>query len=296
MCPELAALRAGYVLQELGHRQRSAWGRRSLAVQGVQPYLAALEEVLCARSDRLNQYQRAAVVELVERIDSRHEGACSTAVELFFTTVEAGGTKKEFEDRLPGSGEMAAWKNWQRTDWGQLQLLFQRITEPEAAWFRIGDRLGGYVAALREGSTAFPLSGGQWNDLYSGVDRLPERIRRSVERFFPTGYRSCLHLAAQLAGTYQGLCEALEGGLLETPVWDGVTLFYRGRRATPRPQSNSVIIPILDLFQQAGWPDSVPLPPGLQGDISQAFNHFNERGVIRLGLFRVRSGRRVRWL
>jgi hypothetical protein len=278
-------MKAGYLLQELRFAQVSAWGRRSLSARGVEPCLEAVEEILCALSDRLNDYQRETITELFDRVGSRHEGACLTAADLFIETMEEGGDKEVFEKRLVRGDEMTVWKAWQKTDWRQVHMLFQRITKREAGWFRIGDRLGGLVFQLLDGRKRLPLSDQQWDDLYSGVDLLSERISREVNAFFPCHYRSHLHLACQLVDTFRGLCNALQDpdqGLLALPCWDGNTVTYRGQKATTRRQSNSVIVPILDMLQVSDWPDSVPLPRDIEGGVSLALHHFNGQRVIHL--------------
>jgi hypothetical protein len=181
--------------------------------------------------------------------------------------------------------------------WADLRSMLAAVVGAEArlaAWFDIGDRLADVSWQAFEGRETLPLPAGRWDYVYAGVDRLSARERRIIGPFFPAGYNDGPHLACQLLGTYEGLCGLLEHNedhITSVPQWDGAAISYRGRRAVLRRQHNSVMCPILTAFERHGWPDSIPLPGGLKGDVKQAVYNFNKLGVIRLH----REGDELRW-
>jgi hypothetical protein len=285
MCPELAALRAGYHLQELRHRQTNTWGRTALAVNDVDSCLLALDTVLHSVSDRLNNYQRDSVLELEKLISSRHDAADQIVADIFIETMKEGNDRTVFKHRVATGDACNQLRGLEEQAWKRLRTLLRTITKKEAAWFEIGERLGELIFALLDNKYRMPLADGRWNALYAGVSKLSERVRRQVEAFFPHRYRSCAHLAYRLRGTYEGLCAVLEDpvqGLLALPECDGKTLTYRHRTCSPKAQSNSVIVPILNEFQRLGWPDSIDKPEGLKGDVKQALFHLSKTKVIHL--------------
>jgi hypothetical protein len=296
MSPELAAVQGGYFIQALGYHQRSAWGKRALRPQLVEACLTRLNDVVLTLSDRLNDYQSSMLRDLMTRIPERHDVAEEFVAQLFVDTIQEGGDLKLFRQRLDTSGDINVFREWQRQDWQQLHDLFEVLMKPEAPWFLIGDRLGDTIYALIAGTVQAPLSPPAWDDLYRGVQMLPPRLQSQVAVHFPRriGIASPVRLGCQLRSSYGGLCEALKTPetFFAVPHWDQVTLSFRGRTCSPRHQSNSVIIPILDEFERQKWRDTIDLPSSVKGDAKQAIYNFNQSWVIQLHMI---GHHRISW-
>jgi hypothetical protein len=260
MCEALAALRLGFLSRQIHYYQREP------DLAGVTAVLRETDRALYGLSSRMNGYQRSTVVELWKRLYDSHSVARRRL--------------------LDGLSEML--KKRQHEYWNDLRAMLAAIlakAQRLTAWFDIGDRLANVSAQLYEGELTVPLSARQWDYIYLGVDRLSNLERRIVRPFFPAGYNDNLHLACQLIGTYSGLCSLLQSvgdDITAIPKWNGTMISYRGRQAIVKRQHNSVIILILDAFEKLGWPDSVPVPRNVGGDVKQAIYHFNKLGVIRL--------------
>jgi hypothetical protein len=226
----------------------------------------------------MNNYQRSTIVELWRRLYD----SLSIAPERLLRCANVTGS---------------ILKMRQQELWNDLRAMLAAIIAGQprlGAWFDIGDRLADISWQVNEGRLPLPLTPQQWDFLYSVVDRLSRRERRIIRPFFPAGYNDGLHLACQLVGTYRGLCGLLQSvgdDILAVPKWNGMAICYRGRQAVMKRQANSVIIPILDEFEKAGWPEHLLLPKSLDGDVKQAVYHFNKLGVVRLS----QDGAGVRW-
>jgi len=297
MKEELAALQLGYLGQELRSRQQSAWHGVLHTVKEVEPCLHEIDEALSLLSRRMNDYQRAQVVEVWERVVARHNGACRHLAQVWMDLFAQVGedpeeARRRLADCIVSDETMEAWKTWQEEDWREVHYLLQGIVafdEKCGPWFDIGDHLGDVVFQLLDSRLAVPLSPQQWDYLYAGVDRLPLRVQRRLGVFFPQGYNDAHHLARQLAGTFHGICNLLAGedhGLDAVRKWDGTNLVYRNRREMLRVTRNSVIVPVLDELERQKWPEKpVALPPGVKGDVKQAIYNFNRQyQVVRLSL------------
>jgi len=306
MKEELAALRLGYLAQELRYRQRTVWSGILYQVKDVDACLHEIHQSLCLLSSRMNDFQRAEVVALRDRVAARHDGACRHLVQIWIELfAQVGEDPKEANRQLPGrvSSDEATegWNNWQEEDWREVQNLLQAVVGIEGQcgpWFAFGNNLGDVVFQLLENRLSVPLLPQHWDYLYAGVDKLPPRIQRRLNVFFPQGYNGAHHLALQLASTFQGLCNLLAGeeyGLDAVPRFDGVNLTFRNRQVTMRVLSKktSVMVPILNELERLGWPESgTSLPPGLKGDVKQAIYNFNkEYDIVRLTFV----GGKVRW-
>jgi hypothetical protein len=294
---ELAALRLGYLGQELCHRQRSALQAVLQEVKEVQTCLREIDQALALLSSRVNDYQRAQVADLWDRLASRHDGACGYVAQIWMELFAEVGedpekARRSLADRITSDDGIQAWKTWQEEDWREVHNLLQGVVAFDGKcgpWFETGHHLGDAVFRLLDNRLAVPLSPQAWDDLYAGVDRLPPRVQRRLGTFFPAGYNDAHHLALQLAGTFRGICALLDGeeyGLDAVPKWDGTNLIYRNRRATIRVTKNTVIVPVLDELERNHWPDRrVALPSGLRGDVKQAVYNFNKQyRLVRLTL------------
>jgi hypothetical protein len=252
----------------------------------------------------MNNYQRAQVVDLWDRVASRHEGTTRHLAQLWLDAIAQAGENAVEARRLlaasvSGGDEMKAWKTWQHDDWREVHSLLEGILAFDAKcgpWFEMGCHLGDTVFQLLDNRLAVPLTTQAWDYLYSGVDKLPPRVQRRLRVFFSKGYNDAHHLVCQLAATFGGICSLLDGeeyGLDAVPKWDGTNLVYRNRRATIRVTRNSVIAPVLNELEREAWPEKpVPLPRALKGDVKQAIYNFNRRYlVVTLSLV----GGEVRW-
>lgn len=222
MKPELAALRLGYLSQELRARQHSVVTEDDLLkIKEVQPCLVELNRTLNMLGSRLSGYHRTAFVELKQRLAASHEDQFEERISLL---DQAGA--------LPGEPQRCALQD---DHWADLQSLLQGVSEPDNAfgsWFVIGDHLGDVVFQLLENKLTVPLPPKQWDYLYEGVDRLPEPLRMRVETTFPVGYNSGAHLGLQLVTTFNSLCALLAEEDHKEPYWDASVgkLWYSRRR------------------------------------------------------------------
>jgi hypothetical protein len=278
MCEVLAALRLGFLSRQIRNLQEAMWTTQAPSLAAVTKIIKDADRALHGLSNCLNGYQRSTVVELWETL---YDSLSIAPHRLLGCSGVAKSILKKQQQEL----------------WNDLRAMLAAIITGErrlAAWFDLGDRLADISWQIYEGLLPLPLTPQQWDFLYSGVDRLSRRERRIIGPFFPARYNNHLHLACQLLGTYRGLCGLLQSvgdDILAVPSWDGTTLCYRGRQAGIKRQANSIIIPILDEFEMAGWPEHVLLRKGLDGDVKQAVYHFNKLGIVRLS----QDGAGVRW-
>lgn len=84
--------------------------------------------------------------------------------------------------------------------------------------------------------------------------------------------------------------------MIAKPKWKGSVLEFHSERMPKKRQSNSVITEILDLFEAAGWPAEVILPPKIEGDITQALYDFNKKcHLLHLSQYREKKETKVTW-
>jgi hypothetical protein len=301
MCQALAALRLGYLSQELRFRQESVWAGNPVKALAVDPCLSAIDASLHSLSDRLNDYQRVTVAGLLEQLATRHHAACGMVAEIAIDALQAAGPDAKQAFRLPP--EIVAtdeatkgWQQWQQQDWTALRNLLHAVVDSDsrlAAWFDIGDHQADILWQVATRQSDWRLTQRDFDSLYSGVDRLQFPERGEVELAFFSRVRDRQHLMVRLWATYDRLCWLLENrDLQEKPHWDGETIKYRGGARKGRRQSNEGVGVILDEFEEGGWPEWIDALAALRNaDISQQTSRFNQTGPICLRF----SGGRVYW-
>ena len=303
-----AVLTLGYASREIYLGLREGLAGKFTHRIAVRSCLKDIEESLLVFGSRMNQYRRETVIVRLRRLQSLRELAASHSGRILADLAKQ--TKKDVDEalrlwpqRMAANEETRMLMASQEEAWGDLHRFLGAVLAGNnrlKCWFDIGDHMADTINGLLDKRLPVPLSEQKMEYVYESVNRLPTWERSQIEPFFPASYKSAEHLAYQLADTYLGiskLADGFEADLAALPQWNGTMLKYKQRETALKRQSNAVLILILDEFQRQGWPETLVLSDGLEGDVTQAIYHFNLKKVIRLSQGKNLDGKlTIRWI
>jgi hypothetical protein len=287
MKPGVAALRLGFLARQLWFKQLSVWAKHIPDKEDVRPCISQIDACVLALSNLVNDYQRATLAEILERIADRQLGAAECLGEILNEELKKDHDTKKALARLAkrtlSDKIIAPWRKWQREDWKALRTLLNTLFRADprlAAWFEVGDHFADILNQLRLLELVAPLSDESKAYLCSGIDRLSDYEQRRVRPLLQFDNADHLLLGEEMCQTFTRLCALLmahEEDLVSKPKWNGSVLEFHNERMPIKLQANNVITVILDQFESKEWVGTVTLPPKIEGDITQALFYFNKK-------------------
>lgn len=213
MKPGVAALRLGLLASQLWVKQRSVWAKNLPDKEEVRPCLSQIDSCVLALSSLVNDFQRATLVELLERIGDRHSGAVEYLGEMLNEELKKDHDPKKALARLAKRTAtdkgLAPWRKWQQEDWKALHTLLTTIFRADArlaAWFEVGDHFADILNRLRFLDLVAPLSAEDKAYLCSGIDRLSDYEQRRVRPLLQFDSSDHLLLGEEMFQTFVNLC------------------------------------------------------------------------------------------
>jgi hypothetical protein len=293
-----SAFNAGFRCRQLRHNVRSWWSPDLRAVEEIDHVMTDLDSAMIGLSSLLSDQQATTFSQLRDRLFSLEE-LVKSQEDLLFEPNPAFIIQRTLRpEHLPAARGFYGWSERACEDLHQLLSAITVRDNRLAAWYDIGSCLADVVHGLDlDRRPAAAVTDADLKDLLAAVHRLPPREAWQAERYFRVTDSQVYGSAAiQLIKARRDLLEVLEDESLSlaVPNWDGKVLSYRGRSVTLKPQRNGVTIQILNLFQAKGWQVRVFVPRDVEGNLSQAFNHFKKRNPP--VEFHVYNNRWVDWM
>ncbi len=226
----LAALRIGFLFRRAEHESATIWTESVLKIPDVEKTFEELDGDLLALSNRLNDFEAGKVLELRNQMAKASTAAFHIRMDLLLESPPQ--LRDQMRQQIEDDPAVQGLKKLQSGRLDDLRIILTNIVGNDlriSLWFEIGLHLGNLIFRSIRGELTASLLKSEWSQLHLAVRKLPPRLRRRAEPFFPDPNRKGYDLAAELGDTYQGLCNwILKMSPMARPVWDGAAIRCQG--------------------------------------------------------------------